>query len=54
MRCGRGSFFRIGDQAEWSYLLPRRPGRGSYVLEVKAIDGAFNRGAVTRVRFRVR
>ena len=54
MRCGRGSFFRIGDEAEWSYLLPRRPGRGSYVLEVKAIDGAFNRGAVTRVRFRVR
>ena len=54
MRCGGGSFFRIGDRAEWSYLLPKRPGRGSYVLEVKAVDGAFNRGAVARVRFRVR
>ncbi len=55
MRCGRrGSFFKIGDRAEWSYLLPKRLGRGRYVLEAKAIDGAFNRGAVTRVRFRVR
>jgi hypothetical protein len=54
MRCGRGSFFRIGDRADWSYLLPKRLGRGSYVLEVKAIDGAFNRGAVERVPFRVK
>jgi hypothetical protein len=54
MRCGRGSFFRIGDRAEWSYLLPARLGRGRYVLEAKAVDGAFNRGAATRVRFRVR
>jgi hypothetical protein len=54
MRCGRGSFFRIGDRAEWSYLLPARLRRGRYVLEAKAVDGAFNRGAVTRVRFRVR
>ena len=46
MRCGRGSFLRIGDRADWSYLLPKRLGRGRYVLEVKAIDGAFNRGAV--------
>jgi hypothetical protein len=54
MRCGRGTFFRIGDRADWSYLLPKRLGRGSYVLEVKAIDGAFNRGAPARVRFRVK
>jgi hypothetical protein len=54
MRCGRGSFLRIGDRADWSYLLPKRLGRGSYVLEVKAIDGAFNRGAPARVRFRVK
>ena len=54
MRCGRGSFFKIGDEADWSYLLPQRLGRGRYVLEVKAVDGAFNRGAVTRARFRVR
>ena len=54
MRCGRGSFFRIGNDASWSYLLPRRLGRGRYVLEAKAIDSAFNRGAAERVRFRVR
>jgi hypothetical protein len=54
MRCGRGSFFKIGDRADWSYLLPKRLGRGRYVLEAKAIDGAYNRGAVTRARFRVR
>jgi hypothetical protein len=54
MRCGRGSFLRIGDRADWSYLLPKRLGRGSYVLEVKAIDGAFNRGTPARVRFKVK
>jgi hypothetical protein len=54
MRCGRGSFFKIGDRADWSYLLPKRLGRGRYVLEAKAIDRAFNRGAVKRVRFRVK
>jgi hypothetical protein len=54
VRCGRGSFFRIGDRADWSYLLPKRLGRGRYVLEAKAIDGAFNRGPVARVRLRVR
>ena len=53
MRCGRGSFLRIGDRADWSYLLPKRLGRGRYVLEAKAVDGAFNRGAATRERFRV-
>jgi hypothetical protein len=54
MRCGHGSFLRIGDRADWSYLLPKRLGRGSYVLEVKAIDGAFNRGTPATVRFRVK
>ena len=54
MRCGRGSFLRIGDRADWSYLLPKRLGRGRYVLEAKAIDGALNRGAPARVRFRVK
>lgn len=52
-RCGRSFWFRIGDRADWSYLLPSRLGQGSYVLEAKAIDGAFNRGAPARVRFRV-
>jgi hypothetical protein len=51
-------FFSIGSQASWSYLLPERLGRGRYVLEVVAIDNAFNRDRVqtprNRVVFRVR
>jgi hypothetical protein len=53
-RCGRAFWFAVGDRADWSYLLPARLPAGSYVLEAKAIDGAFNRGAPARVRFRVR
>lgn len=53
-RCGRSFWFAIGDRADWSYLLPARLPRGSYVLEAKAIDGAFNRGPPARVRLRVR
>jgi hypothetical protein len=42
-RCGRRFWFKIGDQAEWSYLLPSRLPRGRYVLDVEAIDKAFHR-----------
>jgi hypothetical protein len=44
-RCGiaNGYWFTIGDEAEWSYLLPRRLKRGRYVLDVKAIDRSYNR-----------
>jgi hypothetical protein len=52
--CWHGAFFRIGDRADWSYLLPKRLGRGRYILEAYAIDGVFNRGPIKRVRFRVR
>ena len=31
--CGHGAFFKVGDRADWSYLLPKRLGRGRYVLE---------------------
>ncbi len=57
-KCGRGAYFRIGDQATWSYLLPERLTRGRYVLDAIAIDGAFNRTPLergkTRVVFKVR
>ncbi|HYM58949.1 MAG TPA: hypothetical protein VES79_13385 [Solirubrobacteraceae bacterium] len=53
-RCGRAFWFAIGDRVDWSYLLPARLPAGSYVLEAKAIDAAFNRGAPARVRFRVK
>jgi hypothetical protein len=59
VRCGRGSWFRIGSEPRFSYLLPARPPRGRYVLDVKAIDAAFNREEQldtgrNRVVFRVR
>jgi hypothetical protein len=52
-RCGGWRSFRIGDRADWSYLLPRRLGRGRYALRAVAIDRAGNDSAaqvVIRVR----
>lgn len=51
--CDGAKPFRVGRSADWSYLLPKRLGKGSYVLEVHAEDKAGN-GAAKRVRFRVR
>jgi Domain of unknown function (DUF4430) len=42
--CERSRFFRIGTSAKWSYLLPARLGKGSYVLDVKVLDKAYNAG----------
>ena len=60
-RCGvrHGWWLRIGERAEWSYLLPKRLPRGRYVLDANAIDGAYNRDdrrrrGENRVVFRVR
>ena len=52
--CGKQYAFKVGDRAEWSYLLPARLPRGRYVLDTYAIDNAFNRGQESRVVFRVR
>ena len=52
--CWHGAFFKIGDRANWSYLLPKRLGRGRYRLEAYGIDGVLNRGPIKRVGFRVR
>ena len=52
--CGKRYAFRVGDRQDWSYLLPSRLPRGRYVLDVYAIDNAFNKGTPTRVAFRVR
>ena len=41
--CRKTFFFGIGNDASWSYLLPRRLGPGTYVLDVKAFDRARNR-----------
>ena len=52
-RCGGRRSFKIGDRAEWSYLLPKRLGRGRYVIRAVAIDNAGN-DSVERVVIRVR
>ncbi len=50
IKCGasNGFWFRIGDRQETSYLLPSRLPRGRYVLDVNAIDKAFNRDDARR------
>jgi hypothetical protein len=40
--CHRKVFFGIGDDPEWSYLLPRPLGPGHYVLDVKVVDRSGN------------
>jgi hypothetical protein len=52
-RCGGHRSFRIGDRADWSYLLPKRLGKGRYTIRAVAIDKAGN-DSVRRVRIRVR
>jgi hypothetical protein len=60
-RCGAagGSWFRVGDQLEIDYLLPSALPRGRYVLDLNAVDKAFNRDnarcrGANRVVFHVR
>ena len=57
-KCGTEKYFAIGEKADWSYLLPARLGKGRYVLDAIAIDGAGNRTPLargtTRVVFTVR
>ena len=48
-----GRTFAIGTAQDFSYLLPRRLGAGRYVLDVFAVDGAGNRGQLTRGQSRV-
>jgi hypothetical protein len=51
--CSRARFFRLGSDPDFSYLLPARLGKGSYVLDVKVLDRAYNAGR-TAVPFKVR
>ena len=41
--CRKTFFFAIGDDANWSYLLPRPLGPGRYVVDVKVFDARRNR-----------
>ncbi len=51
--CGTRHAFKVGDQADWSYLLPHRLRRGRYVLDVIAMDRRRNRDVLERGRSRV-
>jgi hypothetical protein len=51
--CDGWRSFAIGDRAEWSYLLPKRLGKGRYALRAVAVDKAGN-DSVTRVVIHVR
>jgi len=46
-KCGGGFFFSVSAKSDFTFLLPQRLGRGHYVLDVEAIDRAFNRDAAT-------
>ena len=52
-RCGRRVNFRIGDREQFSYLLPKRLGKGRYVLDAIAVDKLGNRDRLARGRNRV-
>jgi hypothetical protein len=43
-RCGAGggTYFSVGDRADWSYLLPSKLARGRYVLDLRTTDKAGN------------
>jgi hypothetical protein len=45
-KCGTGFFFTVSSKSDFTYLLPEKLPRGHYVLDVGAIDNAFNRDAV--------
>jgi hypothetical protein len=50
VKCGaaNGFWFGVGDRTDTSYLLPSRLARGRYVLDVNAIDKAYNRDDARR------
>jgi hypothetical protein len=58
-RASAGWWFKVGTRGDWEYQLPERLPRGRYVLDVNAIDQAYNRDdkrrrGTNRVVFRVR
>ncbi|HWH96619.1 MAG TPA: Ig-like domain repeat protein [Baekduia sp.] len=59
-KCGatHGTWFSVGSQSTWSYLLPAKLARGRYVLDLQIVDKAGNKTAglargATRVVFTV-
>jgi hypothetical protein len=54
-KCGavHGTWFSVGANAQWSYLLPSQLGRGRYVLDVEVRDKANNTTTLARGTSRV-
>jgi hypothetical protein len=59
-KCGatHGTWFSVGDKADFAYLLPSKLGAGRYVLDLQVVDKAGNKTAglargTTRVVFTV-
>ncbi len=52
-RCGHHPVFKVGDRRRVSYLLPKRLGRGRYVLDLRSQDRFGNRDTLARGRNRV-
>jgi hypothetical protein len=52
-RCGEGSFFKVSNDATFSYLLPAGLAPGRYVLDIEATDAAGNRTALARGTTRI-
>jgi hypothetical protein len=50
--CASARYIRLGDAADWSYLVPLELPRARYILDVKVLDRALNR-YLEQVRFRV-
>ena len=52
--CAKDRFFSIGDNGEWSYVLPDRLAPGRYRVLVTAVDAAGHRSRAARAVFIVR
>jgi hypothetical protein len=54
-RCGatRGTWFSVGDKADFLYLLPSKLGRGRWVVDLQVVDKAGNTTSLARGTSRV-
>jgi hypothetical protein len=53
VRCGTHPVFKLDSTGAVDYLLPKRLGKGRYVLDVRATDREYNRDGLARGRNRV-
>jgi hypothetical protein len=51
--CGKGAFFKVSGDSQFSYLLPSALPPGRYVLDIEATDAAGNRTTLARGTSRI-